>query len=61
MEVCPENAKPVPSTHNLRIPTGDRILFPVSGAQLKLSRVKIPPENAVGMLGTEVGALFRLG
>ena len=52
--------KPVPSTYNLRIPTGDCILFPVSGAQLKFFRAKTRPENAVGMVGTEVGALFRL-
>jgi hypothetical protein len=51
--------KPVPSTHNLRIPAGDRILFPVSGVQLKFFRAKTPREEAVGMLGTEVGALFR--
>ena len=52
--------KPVPSTYNLHIPTGDFMLFPVSGAQLKFFRAKIPPEEAVGMVGTEVGALFRL-
>src|SRR5208337_5278836 len=51
--------KPVPSTYNLRIPIGDCILFPVSGAQLKFFRAKTPPEEAVGMVGTEVGALFR--
>ena len=44
----------------MRIPAGDRILFPVSGAQLKFFRAKTRPENAVGMLGAEVGALFRL-
>ena len=52
--------KPVPSTYNLHIPTGDCMLFPVSGAQLKFFRAKTRPENAVGMFGTEVGALFRL-
>jgi hypothetical protein len=36
------------------------MLFPVSGAQLKFFRAKTRPENAVGMFGTEVGALFRL-
>jgi hypothetical protein len=51
--------KPVPSTYNLRIPAGDCILFPVSGAQVKFFRAKTRPENAVGMPGTEVGALFR--
>jgi len=51
--------KPVPSTCNLRIPAGDRILFPISGAQLKFFRAKTPPEEAVGMVDTEVGALFR--
>ena len=52
--------KLVPSTYNLRIPTGDCILFPVSGALLKFYRAKTRPENAVGMPGTEVGALFRV-
>jgi hypothetical protein len=52
--------KPVPSTYNLRTPTGDLILFPVSGAQLQFFRAKTPPEEAVGMVGAEVGALFRL-
>jgi|GEM_PF-2384582 hypothetical protein len=52
--------KPVPSTYNLRIPIEDCILFPVSGAQLKFFRAMTPPEEAVGMVGTEVGALFRL-
>ena len=52
--------KPVPSTYNLRVPIGDCILFPVSGAQLKFFRAKTPPEEAVGMVGTEVGALFRI-
>jgi len=28
---------------------------------VKFFRAKTPPEEAVGMLGTEVGALFRLG
>ena len=51
---------PVPSTYNLRIPIGDCILFPVSGAQLKFFRAKTPPEEAVGMVGNEVGALFRV-
>jgi hypothetical protein len=37
------------------------MLFPVSGAQLKVFRAKTRPKNPVGMLGTEVGALFRLG
>jgi hypothetical protein len=46
-------------TYNLRIPIEDCILFPVSGAQLKFFRAKTRPENAVWMLGTEVGALFR--
>jgi len=32
----------------------------VSGGQLKFSGAKTRPENAVGMLGTEVGVLFRL-
>jgi hypothetical protein len=50
----------VPLTYNLRIPTCDCILFPVSGAELKFFQAKTPPEEAVGMLGTEVGALFRL-
>ena len=52
--------KPVPSTYNLRSQTRDHILFPVSGAQMMFYRVKTRPENAVGMVGTEVGALFRL-
>ena len=52
--------KPVPSTYNLRIPAGNRTLFPVSGVQVKFFMAKTRPENAVGMLGTEVGALFRL-
>jgi hypothetical protein len=52
--------KPVPSAYNLRTPAGDRILFPVSGAQLQFFRAKTRPENAVGMVGTEVGALFRV-
>ena len=52
--------KSVPSTYNLRIPTGNCIAFPVSGAQLKFFRAKTRAENAVGMLGTEVGALFPL-
>jgi hypothetical protein len=58
MEVALKTQKPVPSTYNLRIPTGDCILFPVSGAQLKFFRAKTRHENAVEMLGTEVGALF---
>ena len=53
--------KPVPSTYKLPIPIEDCILFPVSGTQLKFFRAKTRPENAVGVLGTEVGALFRLG
>ena len=32
---APKTQKPVPSTYNLRIPIGDCMLFPVSGAQLK--------------------------
>jgi hypothetical protein len=52
--------EPVPSTYNLRSQTRDHILFPVSGAQMMFYRVKTRPENAVGMVGTEVGALFRL-
>ncbi len=52
--------KPVPSTYNLRIPAADRILFPVSGAQLQFFQAKTPPGEAVGMVGTEVGALFRI-
>jgi hypothetical protein len=36
------------------------MFFSVSGAQLKFFRAKTRPENAVGMFGTEVGALFRL-
>jgi hypothetical protein len=51
--------KPVPSTHNSRIPIEYCILFPFSGPQLKFFRAKTPPEEAVGMVGTEVGALFR--
>ena len=35
------------------------MLFSASGAQLKFFRAKTPPEEAVGMVGTEVGALFR--
>jgi len=35
------------------------MFFSVSGAQLKFFRAKTRPENAVWMLGTEVGALFR--
>jgi hypothetical protein len=49
-----------PSTYNLRISTADCMLFPVSGVQLKFFRAKTRPENAAGMLGTEVGVLFRL-
>jgi hypothetical protein len=56
-----ETKKPVPSTYNLRIQTGDYLLFPVSGAQLKFFRTKTRPEIVVVMLGTEVGALFRVG
>jgi hypothetical protein len=52
--------KPVSSTYNLRTPTGDLILFPVSGGQLQFFRAKTPPEEAVGMVGTEVSALFRI-
>ena len=48
-----------PLTYNLRIPTCDCILFPVSGAELKFFRAKTRHENAVGMLGPEVAALFR--
>jgi hypothetical protein len=36
------------------------MVFPVSGVQLKFFRAKTRPENAVWMLRTEVGALFRL-
>jgi DNA polymerase I len=36
------------------------MLFSVSGAQLKFFRAKTPPEEAVGMVRTEVGALFRI-
>ncbi len=54
-----ETEKPVPSTCNLRIPVGNCILFPVSGAQVKFFREKTPPEEAVVMLDSEVGALFR--
>jgi hypothetical protein len=35
------------------------MLFSISGAQLKFFRAKTPPEEAVGMVGTEVGALFQ--
>ena len=52
--------KPAPSPYNLPVPAGDCILFPVSGAQLKVFRAKTRPENPAGMPGTEVGALFRL-
>jgi hypothetical protein len=54
-----KTGKPAPSPYNLPVPAGDRILFPVSGAQLKFFRAKTPPEEAVGMVGTKVGALFR--
>jgi len=43
---------------SLRIPTGDYILFQVSGAQPKFCRAKTRPEDAIGAPGTEVGALF---
>jgi hypothetical protein len=56
----PSDRKKVSSTYNLRVPTGDCILFPFSGPQLMFFRAKTRPENAVGMLGTEVGALFQL-
>jgi len=49
-----------PLTYDLHIPIGDRILFPVSGVKLRFFRAKARPENAVGMLGAEVGALFQL-
>ncbi len=51
--------KPVTSTYNLHIPTGDCMLFLVLGAQLKFFLAKTWPENAVGMFSTQVGALFR--
>ena len=38
----------------------DCMLFPVSGAQLEFFRAKTPPEEAIGKVGIEVGALFRL-
>lgn len=47
------------AAHRLPIPPGDLILFPVSATQLKFFRAKIRPENAVGLLGTEGGALSR--
>ncbi len=50
--ICdPKSTWAVPSTHNLRIPTGDCIVFPVSGALLKFFRAKTPPEEAVAMVG----------
>ncbi len=52
--------KPVPLPYNLHILTRDCMLFAVSGAQLKFFRAKTPPEEAVGMVGTEVGALSQL-
>jgi hypothetical protein len=36
------------------------MFFPFSGAQVKFFRAKTRSENVVGMLGTEVGALFRV-
>ncbi len=57
----PENRKkPAQRPFELRIPTGDCILFPFSGAEVKFFRAKTRPGNAVGMLGAEGGALFRL-
>jgi hypothetical protein len=44
----------------LRIPAVDCILLLGIGAQLKFFRTKTRLENAIGMLGSEVGALFRL-
>ena len=44
---------------NLRIATTDLIFPPASGAQLKFFQAKTRLENAVGMVGTEVGVLFR--
>lgn len=59
MEVCLKTRKPVQSIYNLRIPTGDCMLFPVSGARPQLFRAKTRPENPVGIPGAEVGALSR--
>ena len=56
MGVRPESAKTGPI---LRISTGDFIFLPVSAVQPKFFRAKTRPENAVGMVGTEVDALFR--
>ena len=36
--------------HNLRMSTEDRILFPVSGPQVKFFRAKTRLKNVVGML-----------
>ena len=52
MEVRPEKAKTGPLA-------GNCIIFRGMGARRKFFRAKTPPEEAVGMVGTEVGALFR--
>jgi len=52
--------KLVPLTYKLRISSGDLMFFWSCGHKWSLFRAKTRPENAVGMLGTEVGALFRV-
>jgi len=59
MEVRPENAETGHVDVHLALDTGYCILLSVSGVQMKVFRAKIRPENAVGMIWTEVGALFR--
>jgi hypothetical protein len=56
----PKRGKLVPLTNNLRFPTGDCMVFPSQAQNWSLFGAKTLPENGGGMLGTEVGALFRV-
>jgi len=49
--------KPLPSPYNLRIPIGNCIFFQGASARRKFFRAKTPPEEAVGMVGAEVGVI----
>ncbi len=43
--------------YNFRIPIGDRMLLPLSAAQLTYFRAKAQPGNAVRMIETEAGCI----
>ena len=59
--MCRKIAKHNPTTHNLRIPTGDPILFRVSGAQLKFFRKRPDPKMRLGCLVLKLAHYFGSG